>query len=124
MPDDKKPIRKLAGDEDFDGLERAEASLPATWYYDSAHYEAELEKIFYRDWLYVCHASLLAEARSFRRFDVGHQSIVLVRDSDGNGREQVQTEMTELELRGVGSLVGPVVLRLRDPAQSPFMRST
>ena len=83
MPDDKKPIRKLAGDEDFDGLERAEASLPATWYYDSAHYEAELEKIFYRDWLYVCHVSLLAEARSFRRFDVGHQSIVLVRDSDG-----------------------------------------
>ncbi|MDJ0867001.1 MAG: hypothetical protein QNK03_12890 [Myxococcota bacterium] len=47
-----------------------------------------------------------------------------VRDSDRDGREQVQTEMTELELRGVGTLVGPVVLRLRDPAQAPFMRST
>ena len=86
MPDDEKPIRKLAGGEDFDGLERAEASLPASWYFDREHYEKELERIFYRDWLYVCHASAIAEARCFRRFDIGRQSIVLVRDYDGTLR--------------------------------------
>ena len=83
MPDDKKPIRKLTGGEDFDGLKRAEPSLPASWYYDADHYQTELERIFYRDWLYVCHASSLAEPRQFRRFDIGRQSILLVRDHDG-----------------------------------------
>ena len=83
MPDQRKPIRKLRGGEDFDGLKRVEASLPAAWYYDPAKHERELERIFYRDWLYVCHASSLAEARSFRRFDIGRQSILLVRGDDG-----------------------------------------
>ena len=83
MAQKDKPIRKLAGGEDFDGLERAEPSLPASWYYDREQYQRELERIFYRDWLYVCHASALAEPRRFRRFDVGRQSIVLLRDDSG-----------------------------------------
>ncbi|MEM7207937.1 MAG: aromatic ring-hydroxylating dioxygenase subunit alpha, partial [Pseudomonadota bacterium] len=86
MPYDKKPIRKLTGNEDFDGLTQAEPSLPAHWYYDSDHYELELSRIFYRDWLYVCHTSTLSEPRDFRRFDVGRQSVILVRDGDGELR--------------------------------------
>jgi Rieske 2Fe-2S family protein len=83
MPDDKKPVRKLCGGEDFDGLDHVANSLPADWYFDSRHYQTELERIYYRDWLYVCHASSLAGARSFRRFDIGRQSVVLLRDQDG-----------------------------------------
>ena len=78
----KKPIRKLSGREDFDGLARAEASLPASWYYDADWYQGELERIFHRQWLYVCHHSCLPEPRDFRRFDIGGQSIMLVRDED------------------------------------------
>jgi len=86
MADHEKPIRKLAGGEDFDGLERAEPSLPASWYYEREHYREELERIFYHDWLYVCHASSLAEPRSFRRFDIGRQSVLLARDGGGKLR--------------------------------------
>ncbi len=45
-------------------------------------------------------------------------------DWDGDGREQVPTEMVELELHGNSPLLGPVALRLRDPSLPPFRRST
>ncbi len=86
MAQRKNRIRKLGGDEDFDGLGRAVESLPASWYYDAGWHQRELERIFYRDWLYVCHHSELGQPRSFRRFDIGRQSIVLVADADGGLR--------------------------------------
>ena len=86
MPRRKPSARKLAGNEDFDGLKRATPSLPAAWYHDPAHFRAELEQVFYRNWLYVCHHSELVEARAFRRFDVGTQSLLLVRGDDGELR--------------------------------------
>ena len=45
-------------------------------------------------------------------------------DTDGNGQEQVQAEIVQLELTGTSTLLGPVTLRLRDPAKPPFQRST
>ncbi len=83
MARSKPPARKLGDAEDFDGLEHATPSLPAAWYTDPEHYRAELEAVFYRNWLYVCHHSELAEPRSFRRFDVGTQSLLLLRADDG-----------------------------------------
>jgi len=44
-------------------------------------------------------------------------------DSDGDGREQVPSEMVQLELTGTSPTLGPVTLRLRDPAKRPFRRS-
>ncbi len=44
-------------------------------------------------------------------------------DTDGDGREQVQAEIVDMELRGASSL-GPVMARLRPPYMSPFERST
>jgi Rieske 2Fe-2S family protein len=79
----KPAARKLRGDEDFDGLARTVASLPADWYYDRDWYQHELEQVFYRNWLYLCHASTLAEARAFRRFRIGSQEIVVLRDDAG-----------------------------------------
>jgi hypothetical protein len=48
--------------------------------------------------------------------------LAAIGDPDVDTREQVPTEMVQLELRGESSL-GPVTLRLRDPSISPFMRS-
>ncbi|MFT5658093.1 MAG: Rieske 2Fe-2S family protein [Gammaproteobacteria bacterium] len=79
----KKTRRKLAGDEDFDGLSHAQKSLPANYYTDPAWYQHELDTVFYNNWVYLCHASTLAGARSFRSFTIGDQGIFLVRDDKG-----------------------------------------
>jgi len=45
------------------------------------------------------------------------------RDTDADGLEQIPTELVQLELSGNSSLLGPVVLRLRDYGLSPFRSS-
>ena len=79
----KTKSRKLTGAEDFDGLTQATASLPASSYIDPDWYQLELERIFYHHWIYLCHASTLEQARSFRRFKIGQQDIFLVRHDNG-----------------------------------------
>jgi len=44
-------------------------------------------------------------------------------DMDHNGREEIQTEIVQMELTGNSALLGPVTVRLRDPAKHPFQRS-
>jgi len=44
-------------------------------------------------------------------------------DSDSDGKEQVPTEMLQLELQGVSPDFGPVKVRLRDSALDPFNRT-
>jgi len=44
-------------------------------------------------------------------------------DTDADGREQVGTEIVQMELTGVSILLGPVTIRLRDPAKHPFQPS-
>jgi Rieske 2Fe-2S family protein len=83
MANDKPASRRLSGNEDFDGLSHATPSLPASRYFDAQWYQHELETIFYRNWLYLCHASTLAERRCFRRFRIGSQDIFLLRDDNG-----------------------------------------
>ncbi len=78
-----KGAKKLKGDEDFSGLKQATDSLHASWYYDEQWYTKELDSIFYENWLYVCHASTLIESRSYRSFNIGSQSIILVRGENG-----------------------------------------
>ena len=41
-----------------------------------------------------------------------------------NGREEVSTELVQLNLAGSHPLVGPILLKLRDPLLRPFARST
>ncbi len=69
---------------DFNGLARAQPSLPATWYYDRDHFEQELKKIWTRNWVYLCRAQTLSDKRSFRTFRVAGQPILILRDRDGN----------------------------------------
>lgn len=58
-------------------------TLPALAYVDVEHHEREMVDIWYREWLYVCRADTLGAARSFRTFEVGDQSVLLVRDDAG-----------------------------------------
>lgn len=74
------------GQETYNGLARTENTLPGRSYIDPAWYADELQKIFYRQWIFLCHASTLKEPRAFRSFTIGKQSIFVVRDDEGTLR--------------------------------------
>ncbi|WP_082630849.1 aromatic ring-hydroxylating oxygenase subunit alpha [Roseovarius atlanticus] len=67
----------------FNGLTRAMPSLPASWYLDAEHFAREMREIWGKTWVYLCRAEELDGPRSFRRFDVAGQPILLLRDGDG-----------------------------------------
>jgi hypothetical protein len=46
-----------------------------------------------------------------------------LRDTDGNGREQIPTEIVQMELTGT-SPFGPVKVTIRDAGKDPFQRSS
>jgi phenylpropionate dioxygenase-like ring-hydroxylating dioxygenase large terminal subunit len=73
-------------DPGYVGLTAPVAALPASYYFDPAHYQQELARIWYRNWLYVCRSSDLGTARSFRTLTVGDQSMLVVRGEDGAAR--------------------------------------
>jgi Rieske 2Fe-2S family protein len=60
--------------------------LPATDYIDPARYQRELAAIWRRNWLYACRAAELPGPRSYRTFELGDQSVLLVRDERGEVR--------------------------------------
>ncbi|MGE0826561.1 MAG: Rieske 2Fe-2S domain-containing protein [Candidatus Binatia bacterium] len=51
-------------------------------YTDAAIFEEELEKIFYRGWVYVGHGSEISKPGDFRVTTIGRQSVIMVRDDD------------------------------------------
>ncbi|NWD66912.1 aromatic ring-hydroxylating dioxygenase subunit alpha [Pseudomonas gingeri] len=53
-------------------------------YTDQAIFEAELEKIWYRGWVYVGHESEIPEANDFVMKSIGPQPVIMTRDRDGN----------------------------------------
>ena len=68
---------------DFFGLKKLEHSLPATWYYDPAQFALELERIWYRNWVYLGRSETVAEPGCYRTFTVGTQPVLVVRDEAG-----------------------------------------
>jgi phenylpropionate dioxygenase-like ring-hydroxylating dioxygenase large terminal subunit len=52
-------------------------------YTDPAIFKEELDKIFSRGWVYVGHASEIPNPGDFRVTDIGRQSVIMVRDDDG-----------------------------------------
>jgi glycine betaine catabolism A len=68
------------------GLTAPVETLPASYYFDPAHYQRELNLIWQRNWIYVCRSSDVAAARSFRTLALGDQSLLLVRGDDGTLR--------------------------------------
>ncbi len=67
-------------DQHYTGLTKTQPTLPAHYYFDPGHYARELDAIWYRDWVYVCHANDLDGPGAFRRIEIGTQSILVVRD--------------------------------------------
>ena len=83
----------LKNDEDLFGLAKFKPgqpansyTLPANLYFDPEVHELEHERIFYKAWNFVCHASQLAAPGAYRTVQLGNQSIAIVRGRDGNLR--------------------------------------
>ncbi|MEM1412803.1 MAG: aromatic ring-hydroxylating dioxygenase subunit alpha [Pseudomonadota bacterium] len=64
-------------------LKHTEATLPAQWYFDTAHFHRELEKIWYQDWICVGHVSEWSQTGQFQRATIGDQQVLVIRDRDG-----------------------------------------
>jgi glycine betaine catabolism A len=69
-------------DPGYSGLTTTVETLPTSYYIDPAHYQLELSRIWYRNWIYICRSSDVAAARSFRTLELGDQSILVVRGED------------------------------------------
>lgn len=57
------------------------ATLPSHYYFDPAHYQREMEALWYRQWICVGRFDDLNEPGDFRVVEVGDQSIFITRDS-------------------------------------------
>jgi glycine betaine catabolism A len=73
-------------DPGYAGLTAPLETLPASYYFDPAHYQREMSRIWQRNWIYVCRSSDLAAPRSFRTLGLADQSLLLVRGEDGTVR--------------------------------------
>lgn len=81
-------------------------TLPGQYYYDAEIYRHELERIFYRNWQYVCHVSRLREPGRFHVRDIGDQSVFVLRDGAGELRayHNVCQHRTHRLLEGEGEI--------------------
>jgi Rieske 2Fe-2S family protein len=68
------------------GQIRMEKSLPTAWYRDAAIFQLEKEHIFCREWLAVCREEELPQPGDYRLLDVSGESILLVRNREGELR--------------------------------------
>ncbi|HXG23486.1 MAG TPA: Rieske 2Fe-2S domain-containing protein, partial [Chthonomonadales bacterium] len=57
-------------------------------YTDPQIFELELEKIWYRSWVYVAHESEIAEPGDYKATTIGLQPVIVTRDAD-DGRIHV-----------------------------------
>jgi len=58
-------------------------SLPADWYTDSGAYRTERERIFKRNWCFVCPEAELSKSGQYVTSEISGQSIVICRDQHG-----------------------------------------
>ncbi len=58
-------------------------SLPADFYQDADIYQIELEKIFYKSWIYAGHASQVPEPGCYFLVEFGNESIIIAHGKDG-----------------------------------------
>lgn len=80
---------------DYDALVE-EDRVHGSVYTDPDIFAEELEKIFYRGWVYIGHASEVPEPGDFRLKKIGRQSVIMVRDGSG----QVQLLLNRCRHRG------------------------
>ena len=71
---------------EFNGLKDVEPTIPSDWYFDPEHHVRELDRLWYRQWLYVCRSEAIADSGEWRAYEIGNQNILIVRGTDGNLR--------------------------------------
>ena len=77
-------MKQLVAEGDlYHGLRQAEATLPASAYFDQAEYQRDLDAIWYRRWVVVCRAADIGEPLAYRVFRIGTQEILVVCDETG-----------------------------------------
>jgi glycine betaine catabolism A len=69
-------------DPGYTGLTTPVETLPAAYYFDPAQHLRELRQVWYRNWIYICRSADVAESRSFHTFEIGDQSLFVVRGED------------------------------------------
>ncbi len=81
-------------------------TLPSRYYTDPAIYELEKERIFYRSWMYLCHASQVPEPGDYLAGAVIDQGVFVVRDRNGDlrGFHNVCQHRAHQLLEGSGTL--------------------
>jgi Rieske 2Fe-2S family protein len=57
-------------------------TLPGKYYHSQEIYEEELEKIFYKFWIYACRAEEIPAVGDYKLIEVGNESLILVRDKN------------------------------------------
>jgi Rieske 2Fe-2S family protein len=67
-------------------LDRLEPSIPARYYYDPQQYERELEVFWYGMWVMAGREEEVPEPRHYKVVKIGTQSIMILRDLDGQLR--------------------------------------
>ena len=82
MTDKIKPNKfKL---ENFDSDPAKSWTLPGHYYFDSDIYKREMTNIFYRNWQYACHNSVLEKPGQYFVRDIGDQSVFLLKQENGD----------------------------------------
>lgn len=72
-------IEKPALSIDYEGIVQADRAL-STVYTDPAIFEEEIRKIFSKTWIWVAHASEIAEPGSYKMAQVGLEPVIVTRD--------------------------------------------
>jgi len=62
---------------------RSGHALPGAVYHDAAHFEQEIQRIFFRSWLYVGHQSQIPQRGDYLLFELAGESVIVARNSDG-----------------------------------------
>jgi Rieske 2Fe-2S family protein len=70
-------------DTGYNGLTEHTEGLPAEAYFEARNYQRELQRIWYRNWVYVGRSSEVERKRAYVTFELGDQRILLVRDDAG-----------------------------------------
>tara|TARA_B100000497_G_C7667223_1_gene402334 strand:- start:165 stop:1322 length:1158 start_codon:yes stop_codon:yes gene_type:complete len=59
-------------------------TLPGKYYHSREIYDEEVEKIFYKFWMFACRAEELPQVGDFKLIQVEDESLILVRDKSNN----------------------------------------
>ncbi|MCJ7815818.1 MAG: aromatic ring-hydroxylating dioxygenase subunit alpha [Xanthomonadales bacterium] len=58
-------------------------TLPASYFYDPAHYRGELQSIWYREWVCLGREEEWPQTGDFRRVRIGEEQVIVTRDGEG-----------------------------------------